>query len=740
MVKLRRVYEAVDSSHTSIMYNMANSFADKGWYKFNVEGSGVSGWVSKATFRDSIKKNKDAYITKGEIDLRETPSKNSDVVDTVPAGTSLILKDEKDTLDVSYSDKGMTISFKLSEKNDPHNTAEGNAWLKNNKGKDFIFKGNGIEGSIRFNISKNSSGKRELVVDDVMVGHDYNSNLTQFQKKIKADAPKEGRLTGKSAQPFEKPKPYTITNLATPTFQSYVKKTKDSIIKDIALALSEVIDLTGPKKERLYYIDYDEEFNRVDEGYITEADAGEGQKNISWKDADVQKAISDAIKGLKVNTSKTTDKELVFTYNGKNGSLHLQGYMLVLDTDTDDDIPATNYPVKDKNNLTLDSLLATVKTVFSRREAKEAKKESHRWDDDIQSDELPNNPHDLDAYYILKGYKDDYGHDVFEEFVGDENGYVFKNDAIKTAVNLRYDDPNSLYGVTELVDINYFIDNTFWDALDDGDIKIVWNSVDLSHSNVDMTPALPKEQNEESGNGEGDVQYPDDPTIDTSLVYQDVAKERFMDKLSKSLILAPKYKGECNCLGDCDQDSLIWIYLSPSFAIDQLSKIVLPLCISGRKVEMPIADIPDPDAVFDGDYSENALSEYDNAVQDYLLNDAPMSDIAVLDLDNADEVKAQVVDLINTMAGDYQKKRDGLSDSLDIDGESLLEESRYFIVPSDTDLSSDKKVKKLTPLGYTDLPIAQNELKELADSGRYNFDLKILDTNFSNNKEKWSLL
>jgi hypothetical protein len=92
------------------------------------------------------------------------------------------------------------------------------------------------------------------------------------------------------------------------------------------------------------------------------------------------------------------------------------------------------------------------------------------------------------------------------------------------------------------------------------------------------------------------------------------------------------------------------------------------------------------------------------------------------------------------MADSYQNKKMELSDALDLKGDSLLKESRYFIVPSDTDLTSDKEVNKLTPLGYTDLAIAQNELNNLADSGRYDFDLKILDTNFSNNKEKWTLV
>ena len=902
MVKLRRINEAVDSSHTSIMFNMANSFADKGWYKFHVKDSDISGWVSKANTRDSIDEKGGAYVTTDEVELRESPSKNSDVIETVRPNTTLLLEDEKDTIDATYSDKGMTVAFKLTENDDPHNTKEGKAWLKANKGKDFIYKGAGLTGNLRFNIIKNNSGKRELIVDNVIVGKD--SNLLVLQKKLVADKPKEGRLTGKSVKPFEKPQPYTITNLATPTFQSYIKKTKDNIIKDIALALSEVVekpkeeslikegnsvsvgdevydqtkfivnkalsdslskhplfygdgwimtdfdvmadvedwvegkgvvdfsvkflskklhgdvtlDITFDPREKFicqytlnrdadgkneyfkafrvekdftssynpdrntpftylsgvlyddlkdlmwqaidhlkdsyekkyadknesskYYIDYDENFNRVNEGYITEAETEEDQKKISWKDEDVQKAITDTIKGLEINKSKTTDKELVFKHNGKNGYLHLQGYMLVLDTDTDDDIPATNYPVKDKNNLTIENLLDTIKTVFSRREArladsdkeevKETKKEAHKWDDDIQSDELPS-PHDLDAFYILKGKVDEEGHDFFEEIVGDEKGYTSKDEAIQIATDLRYNDPDSLFGVTELVDINYFMNDTFWDALDEGKIRVIWNSVDLSNSDMNTI--------EEKRLDEANEDHPvmEDPTIDNSPVFQDVAKSRFMEKLSKSLIIAPEYKGECNCLDACDGD-LVWLYLSPSYAIDQLSDIVLPLCITGRKVTMPVVEMPDPNAVFGGDFSENALAEYDNAVQDYMLNDAPMSDIAMLDVDNADDVKAQVVDLVNTMADSYQNKKMELSDALDLKGDSLLKESRYFIVPSDTDLTSDKEVNKLTPLGYTDLAIAQNELNNLADSGRYDFDLKILDTNFSNNKEKWTLV
>lgn len=739
MVKLRRVNEAVDSSHTSIMFNMANSFADKGWYKFHVKDSDISGWVSKANTRDSIEEKGGAYVTTDEVELRESPSKNSDVIETVRPNTTLLLEDEKDTIDATYSDKGMTVAFKLTENDDPHNTKEGKAWLKANKGKDFIYKGAGLTGNLRFNIIKNNSGKRELIVDNVIVGKD--SNILVLQKKLVADKPKEGRLTGKSVKPFEKPQPYTITNLATPTFQSYIKKTKDNIIKDIALALSEVVELPA-KESTTYFIDYDENFTRINEGYITEAETEEDQKKISWKDEDVQKAITDTIKGLEINKSKTTEKELIFKHNGKNGSLHLQGYMLVLDTDTDDDIPATNYPVKDKNNLTIENLLDTIKTVFSRREArladsdkeevKETKKEAHKWDDDIQSDELPS-PHDLDAFYILKGKVDEEGHDFFEEIVGDEKGYTSKDEAIQIATDLRYNDPDSLFGVTELVDINYFMNDTFWDALDEGKIRVIWNSVDLSNSDMNTI--------EEKRLDEANEDHPvmEDPTIDNSPVFQDVAKSRFMEKLSKSLIIAPEYKGECNCLDACDGD-LVWLYLSPSYAIDQLSDIVLPLCITGRKVTMPVVEMPDPNAVFGGDFSENALAEYDNAVQDYMLNDAPMSDIAMLDVDNADDVKAQVVDLVNTMADSYQNKKMELSDALDLKGDSLLKESRYFIVPSDTDLTSDKEVNKLTPLGYTDLAIAQNELNNLADSGRYDFDLKILDTNFSNNKEKWTLV
>lgn len=713
MVKLRRITEATDSSHTSIMYNMADSFKNKGWYKFKVKDSETVGWVPTVTVREYMQEKGGNYVTKDDVDLRENPSKNSDIVDTVPLNTTLILEDEKDTMDVSYSDKGMTISFKLNDSNDPHNTKKGKEWLKNNKDKDFIFKGNGLIGNIRFNIIKNSSGKRELIVDNVIVGKE--SNLTTLQKKLKASTPKTGKLTGKSVQLFEAPKPYIITNLATPTFQSYLKKTKDGIIEDVALALSEIVEL--PKKESAsYIITYDDDFNRIDESYITESDDNDTQKKISWKDEDVQKAITDTIKGIEIDKSKTTEKELVFKHNGKNGSLHLQGYMLVLDTDTDDDIPATNYPVKDKNNLTIENLLDTIKTVFSRRESKE-KNESYL---------LENNSDDM-VHYVLKGWVDEYGYETYDEVVGDMNGYSSKEDAIQKATDLRYNDPKHVFGVTGLVDVHLLLTDSFWDSLDDGKIDVIWNSFDLN--NHPMSDDLVEEKR---------VDEEELPSINNSVVFQDVAKDRLMEKLSKSLHLAKDYKEESG-LDACDGD-IIWVYLTPSYAINPLSNIVLPLCLSGRTLSIPVTDIPDPNTMFGGDYSENALSEYDHAVQDYLINDAPMSDIAVLDTDNSDEIKASIVDFVNKMSEDYQNKKSELEGLLDIKGESLLNESRYFIVPEDTDLSSDKEVEKLTKLGYTDLSIAQNELGELADSGRYNFGLKILDTHFSNNKEKWEVL
>ena len=690
MVKLRRITEATDSSHTSIMYNLADNLVRKGY-------------------------------------------------------------------DATLTDKGIRVNFKFDKESafDPKATKDGKEWLKNNKDKDFVFKGWNLDGSFIWDIVKNDAGRRELVTKDVRVKGD--NNLLTLQKKLPVKDAVNGKLTGRSVKPFVYPEPYTITNLATPTFQSYLRKLRDQIVTDVALALSEVIEKPAEEEKKestKYYIDYDENFTRVNEGYITEADNKE-EKSVSWKDDDVQKAITDAVKGLEINKSKTTDKELIFKYNDKNGSIHLQGYMLVLDTDTDDEIPPTSYPVKDRNNLTIENLLDTIKTVFSRRsealnvsesekeDTKESKKESHLWDDDVQSDELtPVKPEP--TFYILSGDPEDpsvgVNEPTWDEIIGDENGYIRKEDAIAKAKeiakqkNLKY----TVYGVTkDPVDIMHFMNDTFWDAVDDNIIEVEVINIDEPFDTV-SEKRLDEEVVEVDEAVEDHIDGIPEPNIHTSVVFQDVAKERFRELLNLSLLVAPDYEGECIYTSPDFGKKVVWVYLSPSYALSQLTDIVLPICLDGRKVSLPIADIPDYTNVFGDNQDEANLSQYKEAVQKYLLTDAPLSDIIELDLDNTDIAKAMIVDAINTMAEDYQDKKSQLESSLDLTGESLLKESRYFIVPADTDLTGE--VEKLNSIGYTDLNAAKLAMKELADSGQFNFDLSILDTNFSNNKDKWALV
>lgn len=648
MVKLKRVCEdAIDSSRTSIMYNLNDNLQRKGW-KTNL------------------------------------------------------------------SDKGIRVEFSYDEDYDPKKQPTGKAWLKDNKDKDFVFKGKGLKGSYILDINKRADGKRELVVKNVMV--DGSDNLMTKQKKLKATKPANGKLTGRSVKLFEYPEPYTITNLVSPTFHSFLRKLNNKIKDDAALALSEVIELNADSKSKteslVYFIDYDENFNCVNEGYLREAE--EKPQAISWKDGDVQKAITDAVKGLKIDQSKTTSKELIFTHNGKNGSLHLQGYMLVLDTDTDDEIPPTSYPVKDKNNLTLDNLLSTIKTVFSRREsAVKSVKESVKLDENAP-----------EQFFVLRG--DTVNGDIhWDDLI---EGFDVEHDAARLVdrLSLRESDPDIVYGYTEGVALGDD-HSVFWDALDKGWVRVT------------IKDSVTEKRMDEAVEDHIDYHY-QDPKIDDSPVFQDVAKSRFMEALSNSLLIAPKFTGECNN-PYCDNPDVVWIYLSPSYAINQLSDIVVPLCLDNRTLSMPCVDVPEPDAVFNGDYSENSLTDYCDTVQDFILNDAPVSEIGQLDMDNTDELKAMVVSFINSMADDYQKKQAELDKDLEINGDGVLNESRYFIVPGDTNLeSTDSEVEKLTPLGFTDLTVARNELKNMADSGRYNFDLKILDTNFSNNKEKWTIL
>ena len=665
MIKLKRVCEEVsDSSHTSIMYNMADTLKKKGW-------------------------------------------------------------------DVSYSDgRGMTVNFDFTDY-DPKKTQEWKAWLKDNNGKSLVFKGAGKKGFFQWNVEKGEDGKRYLTTKNVTVGND--KNLLSLQKKLPLpkDVKVDGKLTGKSAKPFSYPDNVPVTNMVSPTFQSFLKKYYNKIVADIALALSEVVEKEEKKESNLYFIEYDENCNRINEGYIVEAD---NKDAISWDNKDVQDKIVEVIKGIEIDKDKTTKDKLIFKYNDKNGSLHLQGYMLVLDLDTDDNIPPTNYPVKDKNNLSIDNLLDSVKTVFSRRESKitekekeevkeekEEVKEAHMWDDDVQSDER-NSVRPDPTYYVLSG--DVVGEKPqWNEIVGDEEGYLRKEEAIAKAKELMASKPEdkSVYAVTDLVDINYFIYDNFWDSLDKDEIKIIW----MSDNTVESRKCESFEDH---------VDFHDN-------VFHDIATGRLVDKLGVSLIPAKSPSlDNVSMESRMPNTQVFWFYLSPSYAMQQLSDIVVPVCLKDHILSMPIADMPKPDAVFNGDYTENSLYDYDDAVQDFLINDAPMSDIMEVNLDNSDEVKSRVVDVINNMAEDYQNNRSMLSSELDLVGESVLHEARYYIIPSDSSVTSMNELKKITPMGFTDLSIAKENMIELAESGKFDHDLSILDTHYSNNKDKWEVI
>ena len=675
MLKLKRVFEAVsDSSHTSIMYNMADNLKKKGW-------------------------------------------------------------------DVSYNDRlGMTVNFDLTDF-DPSNTVEGKKWLRNNPGKTFVFKGDGKKGFFQWNVEKGEDGKRYLTTKNVTVGRD--KNITSLQKKL--SAPKvDGKLTGKSPKVFVLPDDIPVTNMMSPTFQSFLKKYRDKIISDIALALCEVVDERSKKESYSsdkYFIEYDSDGNRVDEGYVVEdtneevveekkeevveedkkeEEVKEEDKKdpVDWNSKEVQDEVVKAIKGIEIDKGKTSKDKLVFKYNDKNGSLHLQGYMLVLDMDTDDDVPPTNYPVKDKNNLSVKSLLDTVKVVFSRRESLSKVTENYSFSEDDNSEKESH-------YYILSSADKS----QWNEIVGDSKGYDSKIEAKNVAIKMAKDTPNMSFGVTfNPVDFSHFAYETFWGSVDDERIKI---------ESIDPNDTVEEENNSGKSTNESledHTQFHDSP------VFLDVAQERFLDSLERSLLLSSECKNEGVIPCDDPNAKVLWVYLSPSYAINQLSDIVVPVCIKDKTLSMPMADMPNPESVFNGEYTSNSIQDYNDAVQNFILHDAPLSDLMELNLDNADDAKARVVDVINSMSEDYQNKKDQLEVALDLTGESLLRESRYYIVPSDSELKTMEEIKKITPMGFTDLEIARESMKEVADSGKYDCNLSIVDTHFSNNNEKWEIL
>ena len=513
--------------------------------------------------------------------------------------------------DVNLTPKGIRVSFTYDSGSsfDLHKTPEAKKWLKENEGKDFVFKGWGKQCTYFWTIQRDSSNRLTLVTKDVSV--DGDTNLLALQKKLKApkDSGIEGTLTGKSAKLFKVPDPVIFTNTMGSPFMNLVKTLNKHIMNDVALALSEVIILNKDKKERvLYEVEYDDNYNRVFEGVVNEA---------------------------------------------------------VL-------------------------------------------------------------PSEDERFYVVMGDTESYNN------IASEEGFATLEEAKGCADALFANNPDLCCAIVSMVgDMDM---DAFLDSVNNGDRDILYSPCTQSD--------CPNEEGDVSGSV---VEAPivQDMGMDNTQdmnqdVVNDVALDRLTSTLMLSLIPADCPYSECP-YEECDH--IGWVYLTPSYSISPVADIVIPIRILNNTVSLPIAEIPSPDSVFgDTPRKDTAIQDYSKAVQDYLIRDVPFSDIAPLELDNADMIKGTLVEHINNMAEQYLSMKSALIDEMDIKGESLLNESRYFIVPDNTDLSSDKEVEKVNKIGYTDLAIARNNLRDLQDSGKYDFDLKILDTHYSNSRDKWEIL
>ena len=524
--------------------------------------------------------------------------------------------------DVNLTPKGVRVSFTYDSGSsfDPHKTPEAKKWLKENEGKDFVFKGWGKQGTYFWTIQRDSSNRLTLVTKDVSV--DGDTNLLALQKKLKApkDIGMDGTLTGKSAQPFKTPDPVIFTNTMGSSFMNLIKTLHKHIMNDVALALSEVITLnkSKDKKERvLYEVEYDDDYNRVFEGVVNEA---------------------------------------------------------VL-------------------------------------------------------------PSEDERFYVVMGDTESYNN------IASEEGFATLVEAKGCADALFANNPDLCCAIVSMVgDMDM---DAFLDSVNNGDRDILYSpctqvvcpneEVGVSDSVVEAPVVEAPVVQDMDQNMGMDITH----DMDQGVV-NDVALDRLTSTLMLSLIPADCPYSECP-YDECDH--IGWVYLTPSYSIKPVADIVIPIRIFNNMVSLPIADIPSPDSVFgDTPKKDTAIQDYSKAVQDYLIRDVPFSDIAPLELDNADMIKGTLVEHINNMAEQYLSMKSALIDDMDIKGESILKESRYFIVPDNTDLSSDKDVEKVNKIGYTDLVIARNNLRDLQDSGKYDFDLKILDTHYSNNRDKWEIL
>lgn len=275
-------------------------------------------------------------------------------------------------------------------------------------------------------------------------------------------------------------------------------------------------------------------------------------------------------------------------------------------------------------------------------------------------------------------------------------------------------------------------------------------NMDMEISPTDDTLEMPVLDNEESDN-----EY-----------VKEYIMSRFLEMVRDSLLVCdthPEAEPEekevdydtCwDCVDDVKEDNScdcveFLIYLSPSYSMSKMSNIVIPIRVGKCDkmfadgtfaLQVPSINFPDASMVFNDDYPENAHELYDKAIQDYIDNDISFYALTPMEPDNLQEAKAALVDYINSMAESYMEKKNLLDDSLSVKESKLLNEGRYFIVPEDTDIESDGSIERITPLGFTDLNAAKNSLLSLSDSGKFPYGLKIMDTNLTNDRTKWTLL
>lgn len=402
-----------------------------------------------------------------------------------------------------------------------------------------------------------------------------------------------------------------------------------------------------------------------------------------WKHPDTKEALENLVESLEIlDTKDSDDKGLTFMLKGKKGNLKVNGYMLILTID--DGKGSMQFPIKNINNLKLKDVLLALKTLLNKRNI-EVKNEALAY--------LPINNIALYNNGSLRDAIEDDELDIEETSKEPEDldDYVY-DDGFDTVQDLEQQDE-------ELDDIEDELDNTE----DDSDKR----------------------------------------ELDRRVV------DKFIEQLNQSLLPC---SGDINSkLDDNQEDDLtnddcteVLYFLSPSYAMGQMSNIVVPIriCFNSQdlpnviSLNLPSISLPEAEMVFDSEYPEDAYIKYDKAIQDYINNDVTFSSIMPISIDNLDDCKARVIQFINELSEDYHNKKSKLDAVLNNkeDDSSLLNEKRYYLIPKGTDLDSSD-VKKFT-LGYEDKPNPSilNELRP-----KYG-ELEILDTKDSDDKSVWEIL